>query len=76
MGKIETEAIYCASHGGIRRRVTLAGGDINIVERWELASADISSNEEEIKVLGLFDPSELLQIGPMENWSEHIINGL
>lgn len=49
---------------------------IGVVERWELASADISSNEEEIKVLGLFDPSELLQIGPMENWSEHIINGL
>ncbi len=49
---------------------------IGVVERWELTSSQISSNEEEIKVLGLFEPEELLQIEDMENWSEHIIKGL
>ncbi len=50
---------------------------IGVVERWELATAEISSNEAEIKVLGLFELDELKQMtGAMENWSEHIINGL
>src|SRR5690606_36571159 len=35
--RMDVEARYCASHGGIRRRFPLAGGDINVVERWELA---------------------------------------
>ena len=50
---------------------------IGVVERWELACADIRSNEEEIKVLGLFALDELKQMSAeMENWSEHIVKGL
>jgi predicted NUDIX family phosphoesterase len=50
---------------------------IGVVERWELATADIKSNEAEIKVLGLYEIDELkLMSAEMENWSEHIVNGL
>jgi predicted NUDIX family phosphoesterase len=50
---------------------------IGVVERWELATAEISSNEAEIKVLGLFELDELKPMsGDMENWSAHIIKGL
>ncbi len=45
---------------------------IGVVERWELATADIQSNEDEIKVMGLFEQMS----ADMENWSEHIIKGL
>jgi len=50
---------------------------IGVVERWELASELIKSNEEEIEVLGLFDLVQLKKMSnQMENWSEHIINAL
>lgn len=50
---------------------------IGVVERWELATAEICSNEAEIKILGLFELDELQQMcHKMENWSEHIINSL
>ena len=50
---------------------------IGVVERWELATAEIRSNEVEIKVLGLFELDELKQMtADMENWSAHIIKGL
>ncbi len=50
---------------------------IGVVERWELSSADIKSNEDEIKVLGLFTTDEIKKMpDDMENWSEHIVNGL
>lgn len=50
---------------------------IGVVERWELSSPDIQSNEAEIKVLGLFDVSELKTMAvDMENWSQHVVNGL
>lgn len=50
---------------------------IGVVERWELTSSKIESNEDEIKVLGLFNIDEIKAMpDKMENWSEHIINGL
>ncbi len=50
---------------------------IGVVERWELSSDEIHSNEDEIKVLGLYNINELKAMNSnMENWSEHIINGL
>lgn len=50
---------------------------IGVVERWELSTADIKSNEDEIKVLGLFTTEEIKAMpDDMENWSEHIVNGL
>jgi predicted NUDIX family phosphoesterase len=50
---------------------------IGVVEQWELSSADIKSNEDEIHVVGLFSIEELKNhSGEMENWSSHIINGL
>ncbi|TDR17504.1 hypothetical protein [Marinicella litoralis] len=50
---------------------------IGVVERWELSSESINSNEAEIKVLGLFDLKTLKTMSnQMENWSEHIVNGL
>ena len=50
---------------------------VGAVELWELASDDISSNEDEITVLGFYDPRALQDFdGAMENWSEHIIGGL
>jgi predicted NUDIX family phosphoesterase len=50
---------------------------IGVVEQWELSSADIKSNEDEIHVVGLFSIEELKNYtGEMENWSSHIINGL
>ena len=50
---------------------------IGVVKQWELSSASIKSNEDEIKVVGLFTIDELKTYdGEMENWSEHIINGL
>ncbi len=50
---------------------------IGVVERWELTSDQIKSNEDEIKVVGMYDIEELKQLDvKMENWSEHIINGL
>ncbi len=50
---------------------------IGVVERWELSTDEVHSNEDEIKVLGLFDLNELKQMtDTMENWSEHIIKGL
>ncbi|MCB1583057.1 MAG: NUDIX domain-containing protein [Marinicella sp.] len=49
---------------------------IGVVERWELSSEKITSNEDEIKVLGLFELEQLKQLSNMENWSEHIINKL
>lgn len=50
---------------------------VGVVEQWELSSAEIKSNEEEIKVLGLFEPADLKQMSSdMENWSAHIVNGL
>ncbi len=50
---------------------------IGVVERWELTSDKIESNEDEIKVLGLFSIDEIKAMpDDMENWSEHIVNGL
>ncbi len=50
---------------------------IGVVERWELSSDNVKSNEDEIEVLGLFNLNELKTMSDsMENWSEHIINGL
>ncbi len=50
---------------------------IGVVERWELSSASVKSNEAEIKVLGLFKLEELkTRSNQMENWSEHIVSGL
>jgi len=50
---------------------------IGVVEQWELSSDVIKSNEDEIHVVGLFSIEELKQYdGEMENWSEHIVNGL
>ncbi len=50
---------------------------IGVVERWELSTADIRSNEDEIKVLGLFEIETIKAMDDaMENWSEHIISGL
>ena len=50
---------------------------IGVVELWELATNEITSNEDEIHVVGLFTIEELKGFeGEMENWSEHIVNGL
>lgn len=50
---------------------------IGVVEQWELSSAQITSNEDEIAVVGLFDLKELKAFdGEMENWSQHIVHGL
>jgi predicted NUDIX family phosphoesterase len=50
---------------------------IGVVEQWELSSDRITSNEDEIHVVGLFTIDELKNYdGKMENWSQHIINGL
>ncbi len=50
---------------------------IGVVERWELSTDNVKSNEDEIEVLGLFSLNELKTMSDtMENWSEHIINGL
>ncbi len=50
---------------------------IGVVERWELSTDGIRSNEDEIKVLGLYPINKLKAMSTnMENWSEHIINGL
>ena len=50
---------------------------IGVVEQWELATNEITSNEDEIHVVGLFSIDELKDFdGEMENWSEHIIQGL
>ncbi len=50
---------------------------IGVVERWELASPEVRSNEDEIEVLGLFELDQLKKMtNTMENWSEHIVKGL
>ncbi len=50
---------------------------IGVVEQWELSSAAIKSNEDEIQVVGLFTIEELKKFqGEIENWSTQIINGL
>jgi predicted NUDIX family phosphoesterase len=49
---------------------------IGVVEKWELTSPQIESNEAEINVLGLFNMAELKALENMENWSEYIIKGL
>ncbi|MCX7554907.1 hypothetical protein OS175_13590 [Marinicella sp. S1101] len=50
---------------------------IGVVERWELASPEVRSNEDQIKVLGLFELDAIKALDEaMENWSEHIVNGL
>ncbi|WP_223789040.1 hypothetical protein [Marinicella meishanensis] len=50
---------------------------IGVVERWELATPEIQSNEAEIEVLGLFALDELQAMTTdMENWSQHVVNGL
>lgn len=50
---------------------------IGVVEQWELSTAEIKSNEDEIRVIGLFTINELKEFqGELENWSKHIIDGL
>ena len=50
---------------------------IGVVEQWELSSDKIKSNEDEIHVVGLLTVEELKNYeGEMENWSDHIIDGL
>ena len=50
---------------------------VGVVERWELATDQLESNEDEIKVSGWFDLTGLKQMsGQMENWSQHIAAGL
>lgn len=47
---------------------------IGVVEQWELTTNQITSNEDEIHIVGLFTIEELKDFdGEMENWSEHII---
>lgn len=53
---MDVEARYCASHGGIRRRFPLAGGDINVVERWELADGTTCVRKKpRTPVTGIYD---------------------
>jgi len=50
---------------------------IGVVERWELSSPDISSNEDEIHLIGLLSPADISQLpDELENWSAHIVAGL
>lgn len=50
---------------------------IGVVEQWELSDNEITSNEDEIHVVGFFTIEELKKFdGEMENWSQHIIEGL
>lgn len=50
---------------------------VGVVERWELATDQLESNEDEIEVTGWFDLAGLKQLADqMENWSQHIAAGL
>jgi predicted NUDIX family phosphoesterase len=50
---------------------------IGVVERWELSSPDISSNEDEVHLIGLLSPADISQLpDELENWSAHIVAGL
>jgi predicted NUDIX family phosphoesterase len=50
---------------------------IGVVEKWELSSPEIKSNEADINVIGLMSVQELQSYqGNIENWSLSIINGL